>query len=76
MTTKFINPKNLSFNWQSGTLVAEVEASEIGMKPGEWPDQLTTNAGNGQPFVRADENPGGIRYNQIGGRMAIQVIND
>jgi hypothetical protein len=76
MTTKFINPKNLSFNWQSGTLVAEVEASEIGMEPGKWPDQLESTVGNGQSFVRADENPGGIRYNQIGGCMAIQVVDD
>jgi len=29
-----------------------VEASTLGLKPGEWPAYITTDIGNGEPFMR------------------------
>ena len=54
------------------------EASEIGLRPGEWPMRLTTDLGNGgdllrKPFLRSD---GTAVYLQEFGCVSVHVLND
>lgn len=67
--------------------VYEAEASSLGLKPGEWPQELPTTMGNGQPFIRgnamvsgADDDPDteltGVNYSQRGGCISLKVWND
>ena len=53
------------------------DASELGLDPGEWPEQLTTNLGSGRPFV-VEENalPQFVRYKQEFGVLTLTVFND
>jgi hypothetical protein len=58
------------------------EASDLGLGPGEWPERIGTNLGNGQPFVRRQaerDDSGeitGVRYEQDLGCTGLLVIND
>ena len=56
------------------------EASTIGLKPGDWPDQLPTAMGNKQPFVLANRqwSKGELRwaeYRQSNGYLTIFILN-
>lgn len=58
------------------------EASDLRLKPGEWPAQLQTNLGNGLPFIQVGQiiSPagefGGCRYRQANGCISLSVFND
>lgn len=52
------------------------EASELGLAPGEWPEQMETTLGNGQPFVRAFLTGRKGSYLQSGGCIRLYVFND
>lgn len=71
----------------SGLDVCSVEASDLGLRPGEWPKELPTTMGNKQPFVRGnpmlsgpDDDPDaeltGVNYHQRGGCISLKVWND
>lgn len=58
-----------------------VEASSIGLRPGQWPAHLETDMGNGQPLVRArveldDGEVQSVTYQQAMGCIALLVLND
>lgn len=58
------------------------EASEVGLKPGEFPGQIETDIGNGQPFIRkryqcnADGDVLVVEYWQAFGICQLHLIND
>lgn len=57
------------------------EASSLGLKPGEWPGQLDTTLGNGQPLLRKRwrEHEGDIQYVeywQAFGCVRLRIFND
>jgi len=75
--------------FSSGTLMEiyphelETEASMLGLRPGEWPEQIPAPTfGNGMPFLRSTKmlSPDGdlvwVRYNQANGSMSLVVWND
>lgn len=53
------------------------DASELGLKPGEWPRTLQTSLGNKQLFVldKVDKQ-GSHLYKQAGGCISLLVFND
>lgn len=64
-----------------------IEASDLGLKPGEWPQEIPTTMGNTLPFVRSnamlsgpDDEPDteltGVNYVQRGGCLTLKVWND
>lgn len=61
-----------------------VEASTLGLRPGEWPEMLQTKTklGNGLPFVRKTKKLDSngdlmhVRYLQAAGCVSIVVFND
>lgn len=57
------------------------EASELGLKPGEWPEQLTTEIGNGMPLIRTSKKVEDgdliyVRYHQANGCVDLRIMND
>jgi len=58
------------------------EASDIGLRPGQWPTQIETTLGNGLPFIaqHAEHAPDGeliaVRYLQANGCIQIRIFND
>jgi hypothetical protein len=57
------------------------EASTIGLRPGEWPERIDTELGNGQPLLRGqpdleDGEIRGVRYRQAHGCIAVLIVND
>ena len=58
------------------------EASDIGLVPGSWPEQLQTDLGNGRPFLlhRLERGPDHeiylARYTQELGCITLRVFND
>lgn len=58
------------------------EASEIGLRAGQWPKQIVTKIGNGRPFLRTSKKVdeiGDLRwvtYVQEFGCCRIRVYND
>jgi hypothetical protein len=58
------------------------EASEIGLAPGMWPNQLQTSLGNGRPFLlhKLERDRDGdiylARYRQELGSITLRVFND
>lgn len=60
----------------------ETEASEINLRPGEWPTQLPTDMGNRQPFVRHSKKLDSngdllwVTYAQDLGCLTLRVFND
>lgn len=67
---------------QAGPVHWDADASDIGLRPGEWPPQLTTSLGNGQPFFRhaTHRDPEGdivdAVYLQAGSGVWLTVYND
>ena len=59
--------------YQPDTFTAE--ASELGLAPGEVPQQLATDLGNGQPF-RLVHVQREILYRQEAGSLQLVVFND
>lgn len=58
-----------------------VEASSLGLKPGEWPRTVQTNIGNGQPFVwtccgMSEDEVTHWHYAQICGCTTLDILND
>ena len=52
-----------------------VEACEIGLPPGVWPQQIATDLGNGQPFSLLSSAADGSRlYGQCGGPLHLRVF--
>jgi hypothetical protein len=53
-----------------------VDASDIDLRPGVWPDRLTTDLGNKLPLVRIalDETRG--LYRQECGCVEVSILND
>ena len=58
------------------------EASELGLRPGEWPATLATTMGKKLPLVRATKkvDPDGdltwVTYNQSCGCISLRIYND
>ena len=54
------------------------EASTLGLKPGEWPETISTHLGNGRPFIRTyrNPNPDSYIYYQESGSLKLTVFND
>lgn len=53
------------------------DASELGLAPGEWPELLTTDLGNGRPLILSGVWPDGQHtYKQESGCLSILVFND
>jgi len=52
------------------------EASELGLKPGHWPDFLPTTLGNGLAFILESLDETGGRYRQQLGVDRLTVFND
>lgn len=57
------------------------EASDLGLRPGQWPVELTTDLGNGLPFIREwlgrdDEEVARVIYRQANGCIQLTVLND
>lgn len=61
--------------------VYTTDASELGLAPGEWPGQIDTELGNGQPLLRKDwhKAPDGtlldVIYWQAFGIVELRVFN-
>ncbi len=54
-----------------------VEASDIGLAPGEWPDAIEVpGIGNGQPFLHQLTTSTAVRYRQAFGCIDLLVYND
>lgn len=58
------------------------EASELGLRPGEWPERIATDVGNRLPFVRrskkldAEGDLMWVTYAQANGCLVLRVFND
>lgn len=52
------------------------DASTLGLAPGEWPSQLPTDLGNGNPFLIAYHNADVVHYLQKMGTLRLAVFND
>lgn len=54
-----------------------IEASTLGLRPGQWPGAINTTMGNGQPLHQVRRLPdGGVRYGQAFGVVYVDVLND
>ena len=54
-----------------------VEASDLGLPPGRFPNTVTTAIGNRQPFLDVGTTEdGGRRYRQVMGCCEITILND
>lgn len=51
-------------------------ASDLGLRPGQWPLTIPAHVGNGQPFIRRYSFHEGFSYHQELGCMRIDIIND
>lgn len=63
--------------------VFTAEASQIGLKPGEWPTSIETKIGNGRPFRRMSkkmqddgETIAWVTYIQEFGNCRLRIFND
>lgn len=54
------------------------EASDLGLRPGHWPQQIATDIGNGLPFIKSVVLAGGagVTYLQANGCIKLTVYND
>jgi len=56
------------------------EASTIGLPPGEFPDSIETDMGNGMPFVKSRtdgmDDIWSVFYLQELGCIGLQIVND
>lgn len=53
-----------------------IEASELGLPPGQYPQSLSTNMGNGLPFTYEKTQGDTVIYRQIAGSIFLHVLND
>lgn len=54
-----------------------VDASELGLKPGEWPERIQATLGNGRDFLRwRRRTDGGWEYIQEYGVLWLHIWND
>jgi hypothetical protein len=54
-----------------------LEASDLALRPGEWPNELQTDVGNGRPFLKMRMlQDGGFIYRQQFGQIQLNIIND
>lgn len=54
-----------------------LEASDLRLRPGQWPNEIETNAGNGRPFIKMRMlQDGGFIYRQQFGQLQLNIIND
>lgn len=54
-----------------------IEASTLGLAPGQFPGKIDTTMGNGQPLVMGHAAPdGGYVYRQLLGIISVTVAND
>lgn len=53
-----------------------VEASDLGLRPGELPRLIRTTLGNGQPFVLEGFDESAMWYRQVWGCITLTVFND
>lgn len=53
-----------------------VDASDLHIAPGEWPDMLSTDLGNGQPLERWKPMLESFIYRQRFGIIEVRVFND
>lgn len=51
-------------------------ASDLGMQPGYFPDEIETNIGNGEPFIRIRLDSIGGAYKQRLGCAFLTIFND
>lgn len=80
--------RNMVFNIPKSDLVTEknttpdteyrysAEASELGLKPGQWPMYLNTTLGNGEPFRRCTNKGEYVIYIQDLSAIPLHVWND
>jgi hypothetical protein len=67
---------------ESGPHTFVAEASDLGMRPGEWPITIQTDLGNGLDFVIVDstkDRDGGVLsvfYRQSGGCTTLKIFHD
>lgn len=59
----------------------QAEASSLGMKPGEWPQRLSTDLGNSMDLIKSAEcGPDGellwVLYIQVAGCISLKIFND
>jgi hypothetical protein len=52
------------------------EASDLGLRPGEWPDALTTDLGNKLRLIRVALDDGRALYRQDLGCVELAILND
>lgn len=59
------------------------DASDLGLRPGQWPSQIRAEIGNGMPFLRGATNRDGrageissIKYSQANGCIDLIIFND
>lgn len=90
------NLKSLPVNWPTELAVPTVtlehisqangnrycaDASDIGLRVGQWPHELPTTIGNKQPLVRTRRvaNHNGViayEYDQVAGSIILTIFND
>jgi len=79
MVAKTVDSKKFEWGWMNSQRRAVVEASEIGLAVGEFPQMLepTPLVGNGLNFFALKRlADGGVRYKQDFGMAVIDVLND
>lgn len=53
-----------------------VEASTLGLPPGEFPKAIATTLGNGRPFIAQFADADSVRYRQEAGTIGLEILND
>lgn len=53
-----------------------VEASELKLAPGDWPEAISTDMGNGLDFIRQSLNDERAVYRQLCGCIDLTILND
>jgi len=51
-----------------------MDASDLRFVPGNYPERIATNAGNGLPFLMEDRIAGRVRYKQELGAITLTVL--
>lgn len=59
------------------------EASDLGLRAGQWPTTIKTTLGNGRPFIyqgseydASGEELEGVMYRQSNGILTLMIFND
>jgi hypothetical protein len=62
---------------QTNTTGFEADASDLGLKPGEWPQTLVTALGDFKQIAPCrGQAPGFAIYSSLDGRLTLRVYND